>query len=340
MVKADGYGLGAVPVSQTLWALGCRRFFVARLEEGLALRAALADAEINVFDGLSIGTGKEMVAGGLVPILNSLDQIERWRALAETEGRPLAAGIHIDTGMARLGLDPEEQRAFLNKPMMLDGLEIRHVISHLACADIPGNHESAEQLHAFSEIRARLAMGTASLANSAGTFLGPQYHFDLVRPGISLYGGSPHPGSGKANPMQPVLTLEAPMIQIRQASHAETVGYGATHTVRGHARLATIPVGYADGFLRSSSNTGLVAIGGTEVPIVGRVSMDLMTIDVTSIGERWIYPGAPVELVGPNCPIDDVATRAGSIPHEFLTNLSKRFEVRYMPFEGHEALGD
>jgi len=337
VVKADGYGLGAVPVSEALWAAGCRRFFVARVEEGLALRQALADAEIAVFDGALAGTGQELIDGELTPILNSLGQIEHWCSLSAEHDVSLAAGLHIDTGMRRLGLDNRELDILLRDVTVLEGLDVRHVMSHLACADVPGNHQSAEQLAAFSVVRARLPMGTASLANSAGTFLGPEYHFELVRPGISLYGGTPFPDSGRPNPMRSVVTVEAPIIQIRQATADETVGYGATYTIGSDARLATVPVGYADGFLRSSSNRGEVAVAGTIAPIVGRVSMDLITIDVTAVDQRLVYPGAPVELIGPNCLIDDVASRARSIPHEFLTRLSKRFEIRYLPSERSAA---
>ncbi len=333
VVKADGYGLGAVRVARTLWDAGCRRFFVARVDEGVTLREGLAehslDAEIIVFDGLVPGTAEDLVSAGLVPVLNSLPQLEAWQKVTADHGRPLGAGLHIDTGMRRLGLDPDEYRTLRAEPHRLDGIELRHVLSHLACADVPDNTESAVQLEAFTNVRTELPLGTASLANSAGVFLGSDYHFDLVRPGISLYGGSPFPDSGRDNPMRTVVTVEAPIVQIRRATEAETVGYGGTYTVQGEARLATVAAGYADGFLRSSSNSGVVAIGGTEAPIVGRVSMDLITIDVSGFAETEVQPGTPVELLGPNRPIDDVAVRAETIPYEFLTNLSRRYERHY-----------
>ncbi len=330
VVKADGYGLGAVPVAKTLWSEGCRRFFVARIDEGIVLRAALPTAEINVFDGLLPGTAGDMVAHDLVPVINSLEQLQAWQRLAIAADRELPTGLHIDTGMRRLGLPPDECDQLADRPDLLTGLGVRHVISHLASADVSASPQSGRQLALFCELRRRFPFGAASLANSAGVFLGSAYHFDFARPGISLYGGSPYPDSGRPNPMRSVVTAEAPIIQVRWAGPGETVGYGATHTVASDARIATVPVGYADGFLRSSSNVGLAAIAGRLVPIVGRVSMDLITIDVTALEDHHLYPGAPVELLGRHRPVDDVAERAGTVPHEFLTHLGNRFERRYL----------
>lgn len=329
VVKANGYGIGAVPAALTLWAEGCRRFFVARIDEGIDLRRSLPEAEINVFDGLVPGTVDEMLHHDLVPVLNSLDQLAAWRGMARAVGRELPAGLHLDTGMRRLGLPPDEIGRLSDEPDLLDGISVVHVLSHLASADISGSPQSGEQLAQFVELRRRFPNGTASLANSAGIFLGPDYHFDLVRPGIALYGGSPYPDSGRVNPMRSVVTVEAPIIQVRRAVTGDSVGYGATHRLASDASIATVPVGYADGFLRSASNTGWAAIGGRRVPIVGRVSMDLITLDVTAVDERLLRLGAPVELLGRHCPVDEVAELAGSIPHELLTNLSRRFELRY-----------
>lgn len=329
VIKANGYGLGAVPVAERLWAEGCRRFFVARVDEGIEVREVLPDAEISVFDGLLPGTIDELLHHDLIPILNSLEQIDGWQRMARAVARELPSGIHIDTGMRRLGLPPDEVERLEREPELLSGLEIVHFLSHLASADVSASPQSRQQLEAFTDLRRRFPFGTASLANSAGVFLGPEYHFDLVRPGISLYGGSPYPDSGRPNPMRSVLTVEAPIIQVRRAEAGQSVGYGATHRVATEARIATVPVGYADGFLRSSSNSGVAAIGGRRVPIVGRVSMDLITLDVSAVDDRFLHPGAPVQLVGELCPVDEVAEAAGSIPHEFLTNLSRRFELSY-----------
>lgn len=331
MVKADGYGLGAGPVSEALWGAGCRRFFVAELDEAIALRRVLPTAEINLLEGVPVGAADDLVNHNIVPILNSLDQLRCWHGVATELGQRLPAGIHVDTGMLRLGFAPDEYRQLLTEQQALEAFDIRHVMSHLASADVPGSRQPAEQLQRFREVRHALPLGTASLANSAGIFLGTDYHFDLARPGICLYGGTPVPDSGQPNPMTTVLTVEAPIIQVRSAEAGQTVGYGATHRIEGPSRIATVPVGYADGFLRASSSRGKVSIAGRAAPIVGRISMDLITIDVTGIEEHLLHPGAAVELIGPNRPIDDVAACAGSIPHELLTNLSRRFELNYTP---------
>ena len=342
MVKANGYGLGATQVTEALAAAGCQRFFVAGLDEAMRLRAAQPNVEINVLEGPVPGASASFIEHHLQPVLNSLDQLDRWtKAVRDADAGSgggdrggdrdrLPASIHIDTGMSRLGLGADEYRRLIADPSVLDGLEIDLVMSHLASADVSGSGQSAEQLQQFHEIRRCLPMGRASLANSAGIFLGAEYHFDLARPGISLYGGAPLPDADQPNPMRSVLTLEAPIIQVRSVEPGETVGYGATHRATAPALIATLPVGYADGFLRASSSSGIAAIGGTIVPIVGRVSMDLITLDVTDVPPHFLYAGAPVELVGEQCPIDEVAKRADSIPHEFLTNLSGRFETVYL----------
>lgn len=331
MVKANGYGLGAAETAGALYGAGCRVFFVAGVDEGVRLRASLDqdNAEINILEGPLPGSAPVLKANRLNPVLNSLGQLEQWRQLANTADEPLVASLHIDTGMSRLGFPADEYQRLLAEPTLLDGAVVSRVMSHLVSADIHGDPLSRRQLGQFADVRTSLPMGSASLANSAGIFLGPEYHWDLVRPGISLYGGSPFPDSGKPNPMQTVLTVEAPIIQVRNADPGETVGYGASHRVERPARIATLPVGYADGFLRSASNTGLVAVGDRQVPIVGRVSMDLITIDVTDVDASLLYPGAPVQLIGDQRPIDLVAESAGSIPHELLTNLSGRFETVY-----------
>ena len=330
MVKANGYGLGAPEVTRALSGAGCSSFFVAGLDEAMRLRACEPEVQIRVLEGPVPGSATTFIEHRLTPVINSLDQLDRWtKASADTEGaRP--AALHVDTGMSRLGLDPEEYKRLIGDLSILDGVDVDLVMSHLASADVTGSEQNAVQLQQFNEVRRCLPMGRASLANSAGIFLGARYHFDLVRPGISLYGGSPFPDSGQPNPMRSVLRLEAPILQVRTVDAGETVGYGATHRVTKPARIATLPVGYADGFLRASSSTGVGSIGGQAVPLVGRVSMDLITIDVTDVHESLLYPGAPVELVGEQCPIDEVANRADSIPHEFLTNLSGRFETRYI----------
>lgn len=328
MVKANGYGLGVTEVSSALWDEGCRVFFVAQVAEGEELRECLPDAEIHVLNGAMPGTEEALRAGRLIPVLNSLDQIAGWTAEARRGDQPLPATVHFDTGMSRLGLAQDETATLQTNQALLDGLDVRHVMSHLASADVAGSAQSAQQLASFQEIRRAFPAGSASLANSAGIFLGTAYHFDLVRPGIALFGGTPR--SDGSNPMLQTITLEAPIVQVRNVQQGEVIGYGATHTMERPGRVATIAVGYADGFLRSASGAGTVWLAGSMVPIIGRVSMDLITLDVTDVPTGELYLGAPVELIGDHCPIDDVAARAGSIANELLTDLGRRYQRTYV----------
>lgn len=263
-----------------------------------------------------------------IPVLNSLQQIERWAATSDSVGKRLEAVLHLDTGMSRLGLPADETAQLAEQLWRLDQIDVVHVMSHLASADVPASSGPERQLELFRALRATFGMGTASLANSAAIFLGPGYHFDMARPGIALYGGNPMPDS--PNPMHPVIALEAPILQLRNVEAGEAIGYGATHTMKGPGQVATIGVGYADGFLRSASNRGEVAIGGVAAPIIGRISMDLITIDVTHIQPDHLWVGGAVELIGPNCLIDDVAARAGSIANELLTDLGRRYRVTHL----------
>ncbi len=331
VVKADGYGLGVGPVSRRLWAQGARRFFVARIEEGLVLRAALGarDAVIHVLDGATSATLSEISAADLTPVLNSLDQVEAAMSFARARGG-LKVGLHIDTGMNRLGLRPEEARALATAPDRLAGLQIDLVMSHLACASDPDAAMNARQLERFRAAAPAFAGARLSLANSGGLFLGPAYRFDIVRPGISLYGGWPFE---RPDPrITPVVRLEAPILQVRTAAPGETVGYGAVHAVESPRRLAIVAAGYADGILRSSGGKGVVWFDGAPRTIIGRVSMDLITIDVT--GSDAARPDAMVEIMGPNASLDELAQAAGTAPHELLVRLGGRLERVY---QGEEA---
>ncbi|MCP5368140.1 MAG: alanine racemase [Hyphomicrobiales bacterium] len=323
VVKADAYGLGAERVAPVLAAAGCRTFFVAQIEEGIALRPLLPDAEIHVLNGLFPKTEILFEDYGLIPVLNSLGDLAAWRAFCAGLGRALPADLHVDTGMSRLGLPQDEMAALADDPGLLDGVDLRLVISHLACADEPDHPLNGAQLAEFRQVRRALPGGRASLANSAGVFLGPDYHHDLARPGIALYGGAPT-GQGP-NPMAQVIGLQGKILQVREIDTPRTVGYGATHAVAGRRKIATVPVGYADGFLRSLSNRGHGWIGGCRVPIVGRVSMDLITLDVTDAPADAARPGALVDLIGPRNPVDAVAADAGTISYEILTGLGRRY---------------
>ena len=328
VVKADGYGLGAVEVSRALAEQGCRRFFVAQLAEAEQLRRALEDIEIHVLTGVLPGTTEDLIGLGLIPVLNSLEQIDRWAGAAKRRRLKLPATVHLDTGMNRTGLGADETAALINEPWRLDPLEVVHVMSHLAAADVADSSRSAEQLRRFEAHRRHLPMGSASLANSAGIFLGPDYHFDLARPGVALYGGNPC--IGEDNPMCQVVSVTAPILQIRNVSPGDFVGYAATYEFDRPGRVATIPVGYADGYFRSASNAAVAYLGSVPVPVIGRVSMDLITLDVTGVAESELHCGAEVELIGDRAPLDEVAQGAGTIAHEVLTAIGARYQRSYV----------
>lgn len=328
VVKADAYGLGLEPVARALASAGCRVFFVAQLEEGIVLRAHLPQAEIHVLNGLLPGTAAEFAANRLIPVLNSLEAIDAWRAFCHRRAGPLAADIHVDTGMSRLGLPPAEMEALAAEPTRLDGLAASYLISHLACADEPDHPMNRQQLAAFVAVRRRLPLTRASFTNSAGIFLGADFHFDLARPGIALYGGNPVPE--RPNPMAQVVRLQGKILQLRDVDTPQTVGYGATRRIAGPTRIATVAVGYADGFLRSLGNAGCGFVGDIRAPVVGRVSMDLITLDVTSVPEAQCAPGCLVDLIGPKNDVDAVAAAAGTISYEILTDLSRRYYRRYV----------
>jgi alanine racemase len=327
VVKADAYGLGAAAVASTLAAAGCRRFFVATLDEALALRAALPDpVEIAVLNGPAPGSAAEFAARGLVPVLNDPGQIAEWEQAAARQG-PLPAMLHVDTGMARLGLTlPEFER-------LADGLRRsvavcwRALISHLACADELDHPLNADQRARFVAARCRLGGVPASLAASSGIFLGREFHFDFVRPGAALYGVNPT--AGAANPMRQIVRLNARILQIREVDAGQPVGYGAAHVMSAAGRLATVAVGYADGWLRSLSQRGSGRIGGVRVPLLGRVSMDLAVFDVSAVDPLQAQPGRFIELLGEKYGVDAAAADGGTIGYEILTALGRRYHRIY-----------
>ncbi len=329
VVKADAYGLGIDNVAPALAAAGCETFFVALIDEGIALRRNLRQADIHIINGLAPGSETTFARHRLTPVLNSLADIEAWSLFSKARERPLAADIHIDTGMSRLGLPPEELEILAAEPQRLDNIEVDNVMSHLACADEPDHPLNRRQLDAFRKARRAVAAARrASLANSSGIFLGADYHFDLARPGAALYGVGPLPG--KPNPMAQVVRLQGKILQIRDVDTPQTVGYGATHSVARRQRIATVAAGYADGFLRSLSNCGKGYVGDIRVPIVGRVSMDLVAFDVSNVPVEAAKPGAVVDLIGPHNPIDRIAAEAGTIGYEILTSLGRRYHRMYL----------
>jgi len=328
VVKADAYGLGIERVAPALARAGCRSFFVAHAEEGLALRKILGPAAgISVLHGLPSGTEAECHAHDLTPVLNDDGQRAAWCALASRLERRLPAILQIDSGMARFGFSPDEAAACLDTGGF-DGLDLRLVMSHLACADQPDDPANAAQRMVFDAFQARLSGVPASLAASSGTFLSADFHYDLIRPGAALYGIAPQPG--RPNPMRPVVGLAARVMQVRQVPAGTAVGYGHTARVARDSRLATVAIGYADGFLRSASGRGEVWQDGHRLPILGRVSMDSIVIDATDAPPGAVAPGSWIEVVGPARSLDAVADAAGTIGYEVLTSLGHRFHRHYL----------
>lgn len=328
VMKADAYGLGMAMVAPALADEGCRVFFTAHLEEGMRLRPMLpADAAIYVLHGPPSGTAEDFVEHDLVPVLNDPSQIAEWRALCRKLERRLPAALQFDTGMSRMGLTPVDADALLLDPAWKDELQPVLVMSHLACADEPAHPVNALQRERFALLRTRFAGIPGSLANSSAVFLGPDYRHDLVRPGAALYGINPQPGS--SNPLRQAVSLRARIVQSRSVQAGDIVGYGARYVADGPRRIATIAIGYADGWLRSLSSRGHAFIDGQRVPFAGNVSMDSITLDVTGVPEERVQPGQEVELLGSQQTVDDVAHEAGTIGYEVLTGLGSRFHRQY-----------
>lgn len=313
VVKANAYGLGLEPVAITLADAGCRTFFVAHLEEGIELRAILPEAEIFVFHGIQKDEKRIFVEHQLFPVINNPEQLENW-----DEKYP--AAIHIDTGMTRLGFNIE-QIGFLKNQ------NINMLMTHLACGEQAKNPANYAQLQFFDDVAKMYPTVRRSVANSYGIFLGREFHANLARPGLALYGGNPTPS--KPNPMENVVRLTAPILQVNHLQDDSSIGYGATYMAKAGDVIATIAVGYADGMMRAVSNKGKCYIQNYEAPIVGRVSMDLITIDITNMPEIFQKVGQDVEILGNHYTISDAAKAAGTIEYEILTNLGNRFERVY-----------
>ena len=332
VLKADAYGLGAAPVAAALHAAGCRHVFVAHLAEALALRAHLPGAMLAVLNGLEPGQAPHYIAPHYIthdirPVLGSLAEIATWFHAATREGRPLPALLHVDTGMNRLGLAPADVAALAADPTPLRAIPLDYIMTHLVSAELPDDPINEAQRHRFAEACARLPAAPRSLANSSGLFLGPAYASDLARPGAALYGINPTPG--RPNPMRPTIRLRARILQIRDVPAGDTVGYNGQWIAARPSRIATVGVGYADGWLRSLSNRAVACFDGRAVPLVGRVSMDLTTFDVTDAPTA--APGAYLELIGPAHPVDAVAEQAGTNGYEVLTSLGRRYHRTYLP---------
>jgi alanine racemase len=339
VVKADAYGTGIVAASRTFFDAGARFFFTATADEGIVVRRALPEAHIFVLNGLYPGAARLYVEERLMPILSSIPMIEEWLLFCIDRNEALPAALHFDTGMNRLGLRLNE--ASIVKRQLDDlGFQPQMIMSHFACADQPQHEKNRAQLALFQSVMQQFPGIPASMSNSAGLMTGRENHFQMVRPGIALYGG--RAVNGRRNPMFPAVTLEAPILQIKDVRTGESVGYGATQTMSRDSRLAVIGIGYADGLFRSLSSSnarggGKVALHGKVVPIVGRISMDLSVVDITDLGPDLPVPGEMVEIFGRTVSVDDQADAAGTIGYELLTALrGGRYTRRYVggPPEG------
>lgn len=329
VVKADAYGLGAIEVATALEKAGCNTFFVATLEEAISLRAALPDVRILVFHGVQKGEEFAFAAHRLIPVLNSREQIARWQPVAAEHIHAVSA-IHIDTAMARMGLEAEEFAALLKQqPQLLEACRTGLLMSHFACAPEADHPLNAEQLKRFQHVLSLAADIPASLCNSGGIFLPNAYHFHLARPGCSLYGIAPQ--ALGANPMQHVATWNAPILMTRTLERDQSVGYGASATAKKGTRIATVASGYADGYLRYLSNKAVGYIGEHKVNLLGRVTMDMLCFDVTNVPESAAHEGAQLTLLGDRdfIRVDDVANAAGTIGYEVLTRIGSRVKRVY-----------
>jgi alanine racemase len=332
VVKADAYGLGMERAAAALWKAGCRTFFVATIAEAVSLRSLLPQATIYVLGGLLPDTASFFERHSLRPVLNSEAEVTEWAEYCAARGATLPAAVHIDSGMNRLGLSAAEVERVASRDSLWTLFELALVMSHLACSDEVGHPKNERQRKLFDTLRAKLPKTRASFANSAGILLGKQHHYDMVRPGIALYGGKAL-ASGD-NPFQPAVSWFGRILQVRDVNPGETVGYGATRTLKHPTRIAIVAVGYADGFFRALSikddQTGLsVYVEGHAAPIIGRVSMDLITVDVTSLPDGVARRGGWAELIGPNVSAQEMAHHAGTIDYEILTNLGARAIRRY-----------
>jgi alanine racemase len=331
VVKANAYGCGVEQVSRALAAAGCKTFFVATLDEAAAVRAALPQAAIYALDGFFQNSGEAYARIDCRPVIGDLNELAEWDVFCRRTGWNGGAAIHIDTGMNRLGLTTAEAQGIIPRISAGDhGITL--VMSHLVAAEQLNSPINARQLTIFREIASLFSGVPASLSNSSGVFLGAQFQFDMVRPGAALYGTNPTPEAD--NPMQPVVEIKARIVQIRNIDRGETVGYGGTWTARRPTRLAIVSAGYADGYFRAASaNDGTrgaeVVVAGKRCPVAGRISMDLMAVDVTDLPANAARRGHLVTLLGEGITVDELAHHFGTIGYEVLTSLGSRYARVY-----------
>ena len=337
VVKADAYGLGAARVIPALVRAGCTTFFIATPAEAEAARALAPKATLYALDGLTEGSSDDFARLAVQPVLSTYAQVQAWAALCKAKGQRLSAALHIDTGLHRLGLAARDVRRLAGDSDLMTGLDLRFVMSHLACADTPRDPKNRDQLLAFETLSALFPGVPRSLAASDGLMLGPAYHFDLVRPGYGLYGGQA--SVTNPAPVTPAVTVKVQIVSVQDVPAGDTVGYAAVWRAKRPSRIATLAAGYADGVPRSASAPdgrpgGLVLIGDTLAPIAGRVSMDLITVDITDLPPDSVQPGRFATLIGPGLTIEDAGYAAGTIGYEILTRLGPRFARLYLDDAG------
>jgi alanine racemase len=336
VVKADGYGLGAIRVIPALYQAGCRNFFVATMGEAKVALSLVPGATVYVLDGILPGAARELSGLGARPVMTSIDEAREWSALAAGSSPPPPAALHVDTGLNRLGMSAARLDELLADDALVAKLDIALIMSHLACADDAQHPMNIEQHETFQRLRAKLPKARASLAASDGLMLGKAYHFDLVRPGYALYGGQTT--AERSCPVQPVVRVSARILQVEDVPAGGRIGYSATYRATTPRRIATIAAGYADGVFRHASAGndqagGFVSIRGALAPIVGRASMDLITVDITDVDGAVPQRGDFVDLVGPDLPLEAVGRNARTIGYEVLTRLGTRFHRHYVDRE-------
>jgi alanine racemase len=331
VIKADGYGCGIEPVARILTTAGCRTFFVADISEARRVHAVAPNAALYVLNGLLPGTAATFADIGAQPVIGSLVELAEWDAFCSANQWHGGAALHVDTGMNRLGVSVEEAAALAPR-IRTENHGITLLMSHLACAEQPAHPLNQRQIELFREVRLLYRGIAGSLANSSGIFLGNSAHCDLVRPGAALFGVNPTPGH--RNPMHPVIELRARVVQVRSVPKGETIGYNATWTAKHAARIAIVAVGYADGYPRAASASDTTpgsdaVVAGTRCPLAGRVSMDLLAIDVTALPENAVRRGDLITLIGDAVGVDELAATAGTIGYEVLVNLGSRYHRVY-----------
>jgi len=327
VVKADGYGLGIEPVVKTLAKEDCTQFFTATPDEGAAVRTMAPDAQIAILGGLYQGAEEFYLQNHLIPVINSLEEMQRWRDFSDAQNFALPYWLHVDTGMNRLGLSGEDAQKFIDDRDMAGPLHMIGIMSHFACADEKDHKMNQTQADRFAQIARHFPDAQKSLCNSSGTFRDTAWHYDLLRPGYALYGGNPTPETD--NPMQSVVTLETPVLQTRRIKKGESIGYGAGHIFKKDEETATLALGYADGFLRAASSNATVYFKGQPCPVLGRVSMDLLTIGIGHLADKPA-PGGMIEILGPHQGVDALAGACGTIGYEILTSLGHRYGREYL----------